>query len=59
VSAANSTRVSLLSPLWPIPGFLIMLRMVVTLEKRQIIKRTPGASRSIQLVRGPDQLPEL
>ena len=33
--------------------------MVVTLEKRQLIKRTPGAGRSIQLLLGRDQLPDL
>lgn len=33
--------------------------MVVTLEKRQLIKRTPGASRSIQLLLGRDQLLDL
>ena len=33
--------------------------MIVTLEKRGFIKRTPGASRSIQLLLGRDQLPDL
>jgi Mn-dependent DtxR family transcriptional regulator len=33
--------------------------MIVTLEMRQLIKRTPGASRSIQLLLGRDQLPDL
>jgi repressor LexA len=33
--------------------------MVVTLEKRQLIRRTPGASRSIWLLLGRDQLPNL
>jgi repressor LexA len=33
--------------------------MIVTLEKRQLIKRTPGAARSIQLLLGRDQLPDL
>ena len=33
--------------------------MIVTLEKRQLIKRTPGASRSIQLLLRRDQLPDL
>ncbi len=33
--------------------------MIVTLEKRGFIKRTPGAGRSIQLVLGRDQLPDL
>ena len=33
--------------------------MVVTLEKRRLIKRTPGAGRSIQLLLKRDQLPDL
>ena len=33
--------------------------MIVVLEKRQLIARTPGASRSIQLLLGRDQLPDL
>ena len=33
--------------------------MIVTLEKRGFIKRTPGASRSIQLLLSRDQLPDL
>jgi repressor LexA len=33
--------------------------MVVTLEKRRLIKRTPGAARSIQLLVRRDQLPDL
>ena len=33
--------------------------LVVTLEKRRLIKRTPGASRSIRLLLGRDQLPDL
>jgi Mn-dependent DtxR family transcriptional regulator len=33
--------------------------MIVTLEKRGFIKRTPGAGRSIQLLLGRDQLPDL
>ncbi len=33
--------------------------MVVTLEKRGLITRTPGAGRSIQLRLGRDQLPDL
>jgi len=33
--------------------------MIVTLERRRLIKRTPGASRSIQLLLGRDQLPDL
>ena len=33
--------------------------MVVTLEKRGFIRRTPGASRSIQLLLNRDQLPDL
>ena len=33
--------------------------MVVTLEKRGFITRTPGAGRSIQLRLGRDQLPDL
>ena len=33
--------------------------MVVTLEKRRLIKRTPGVARSIQLLLGRDQLPDL
>ena len=33
--------------------------MVVTLDKRGFIRRTPGASRSIQLLLGRDQLPDL
>jgi hypothetical protein len=32
---------------------------VVTLEKRGFIKRTPGAGRSIQVLLGRDQLPDL
>ena len=33
--------------------------MVVTLEKRGFIRRTPGAARSIQLLLSRDQLPDL
>lgn len=33
--------------------------MVVTLEKRGFIRRTPGASRSIQLLLSRDKLPDL
>ena len=33
--------------------------MIVTLEKRGFIQRTPGAARSIQLLLGRDQLPDL
>lgn len=33
--------------------------MVVTLERRGFIRRTPGAARSIQLLLGRDQLPDL
>jgi hypothetical protein len=33
--------------------------MIVTLEKRGFIKRTPGAARSIQLLLRRDQLPDL
>ncbi len=33
--------------------------MIVTLEKRGLIKRTPGASRSIQLLLRRDQLPDV
>jgi Mn-dependent DtxR family transcriptional regulator len=33
--------------------------MIVTLEKRGFIKRTPGSSRSIQLLLSRDQLPDL
>jgi hypothetical protein len=33
--------------------------MVVTLEKRGFIRRTPGASRSSQLLLSCDQLPDL
>lgn len=33
--------------------------MVVTLEKRGFIRRTPGASRSIQLLLSREQLPDL
>ena len=33
--------------------------MIVTLEKRGFIKRTPGASRSIHLLLRRDQLPDL
>ena len=33
--------------------------MVVTLEKRRFIRRTPGAARSIQLQLTRDQLPDL
>ncbi len=33
--------------------------MVVTLERRGFIRRTPGASRSIQLLLDRDQLPDL
>jgi repressor LexA len=33
--------------------------MVVTLEKRRLIARTPGAARSIQLLLSRDQLPDL
>jgi Mn-dependent DtxR family transcriptional regulator len=33
--------------------------MIVTLEKRGFIKRTPGAGRSIELLLRRDQLPDL
>jgi hypothetical protein len=33
--------------------------MIVTLERRGFITRTPGAARSIQLRLGRDQLPHL
>ncbi len=33
--------------------------MVVTLEKRGFIRRTPGVTRSIQLLLSRDQLPDL
>jgi repressor LexA len=33
--------------------------MIVTLEKRQLIKRTTGAARSIQFLLSRDQLPDL
>lgn len=33
--------------------------MVVTLERRSFIRRTPGASRSIQLLLSRDKLPDL
>ena len=33
--------------------------MIVTLEKRRLIARTPGAARSIQLLLRRDQLPDL
>ena len=33
--------------------------MIVTLEKRQLIQRTPSASRSIQLLLSRDKLPDL
>ena len=33
--------------------------MIVTLEKRGFIRRTPGAGGSIQLLLGRDQLPDL
>ena len=33
--------------------------MIVTLEKRQLIKRTPGAARSIQLLLNRAALPDL
>ena len=33
--------------------------MIVTLERRGFIKRTPGAGRSIQLLLTRDQLPDL
>ena len=33
--------------------------MVVTLEKRRLITRTPGVGRSIQLLLKRDQLPDL
>jgi DNA-binding MarR family transcriptional regulator len=33
--------------------------MVVTLEKRGFIRRTPGVGRSIQLLLSRDQLPDL
>jgi len=33
--------------------------MIVTLEKRQFIARTPGAARSIRLLLNRDQLPDL
>ena len=33
--------------------------MVVTLEKRGYIRRTPGAARSIQLLLSRDQIPDL
>jgi hypothetical protein len=32
--------------------------VVVTLEKRRLIRRTPGAGRSIQLQLGRDQFPD-
>ncbi len=48
-----------MSTLWPTSAFLIMPRTVFALEKRQLIKRTPGASRSIQLLLGRDQLADL
>jgi repressor LexA len=34
-------------------------QMVLTLEKRRLIERTPGAARSIRLLVPRDQLPEL
>ena len=33
--------------------------MIVTLEKRALILRTPGAARSIRLLLNQDQLPDL
>jgi repressor LexA len=33
--------------------------MIVTLEKRRLIARTPGAAQSIQLLLRRDQLPDL
>ena len=33
--------------------------MIVTLEKRRLIARTPGAARSIRLLLSRDQLPDL
>ena len=34
-------------------------RMVVELEKRSLIRRTPGAARSIELLVAPEALPAL
>ncbi|GBD88898.1 lexA repressor [bacterium BMS3Abin03] len=34
-------------------------RMVITLEQRELIKRTPGKARSIQLLISTDELPKL
>ena len=34
-------------------------RMVVELEKKQLIKRTPGAARSIKLLVRADEIPQL
>jgi Mn-dependent DtxR family transcriptional regulator len=33
--------------------------MIVTLEKRRLIARTPGAARSVRLLLSRDQLPDL
>jgi hypothetical protein len=33
--------------------------MIITLEKRQLAARTPGAARSIRLLLSRDQLPDL
>ena len=34
-------------------------QMVVTLEKRRLIERTPGQARSIRLLLGQEELPDL
>jgi len=34
-------------------------QMVLTLEKRGLIERTPGAARSIRILMPADELPEL
>jgi len=34
-------------------------QMIITLEKRELIKRTPGKARSIQLLISTDELPKL
>jgi len=36
-----------------------MLLTFFSLERRRLIQRTPGAGRSIQLLLGRDQLPDL
>jgi len=34
-------------------------RMVVVLERKKLIRRTPGVARSIELLADPEELPKL